>query len=352
MVEIRLPERLTSLFVILISLAAGCRSELGTGPRAWIDLPRDGEVFTVGQTIEIRAHSYAREGVSEVLFVVNGTPLSRNPPTGFGASFTEAAQNWVPEKAGDYTIQAITYDSEGSPSSPATVSVQVLREADVAFTETPGPHPTETPGPHPTETAFPAIEIRFIADALTLTQGSCTTLSWEVQYATAVFLDDQEVGESGSKQVCPNSTKTYHLHASSPSDDADAYLDVNVLAPADITPPTIVNVLASESVIYKPFCEPNTVTIQAEVTDDVRVSSVQLVYRVVEGSRQGQWRRLNMTGAGNSFHIVLDWEDMERSLDPAVLSSATIEYYIITQDSAGNESQSSSAKVTLKNCLM
>lgn len=348
MLEMRLSARLTPLFIILISLAAGCSTELGAGPRAWIDLPRDGASFAVGQTVGIKAHAYAREGVAEVLFVINGTPLSRNPPTEPGAPFTEAAQTWIPEEPGDYTIQAITFDSAGSSGSPAAVSVQVLFEAAMAVTETPGAPPTDTP----TVSALPAIEIRFGADSLTLTQGGCTTLFWEVQYATSVLLDNQEVAESGSKQICPDSTMTYHLHASSPSDDADAYIEVDVLEPADTTPPTIANVSASENVIYKPFCEPNKVTIQAKVTDDVSVSSVQLVYRVVEGSRQGQWRTLTMTGAGNNYRIVLDWEDMERSLDPAVLSSATIEYYIVTRDSAGNENQSGSAKVTLKNCLM
>lgn len=53
--------------------------------------------------------------------------------------------------------------------------------------------------------------INFWVDNGTIDAGQCTTLHWDVQNVSAVYLDEQGVAGQGSQQVCPPGTTTYTL---------------------------------------------------------------------------------------------------------------------------------------------
>ncbi len=53
--------------------------------------------------------------------------------------------------------------------------------------------------------------INFWVDRSTINAGECTTLHWDVQNVQAVYLDNQGVAGTDSKQVCPTTTTTYTL---------------------------------------------------------------------------------------------------------------------------------------------
>ncbi len=59
--------------------------------------------------------------------------------------------------------------------------------------------------------APPGPTINFSVDNATINAGQCTTLRWDVQNVSAVFLNDQGVAGQASQQVCPGSTTTYTL---------------------------------------------------------------------------------------------------------------------------------------------
>ena len=70
----RHPLRRCVLLLILCTLMGGllsCAEEVESGPRAWIDSPRDQSSVPVGTSVSVISHAYAREGVSEVLLSVN-----------------------------------------------------------------------------------------------------------------------------------------------------------------------------------------------------------------------------------------------------------------------------------------
>ncbi|MFN2189928.1 MAG: META domain-containing protein [Candidatus Promineifilaceae bacterium] len=76
----------------------------------------------------------------------------------------------------------------------------------------PPPQPTPTPTPDNTPT------IQFWADTYNLSAGQCTTIRWEVENVTAVWVypvgqpyDQYPTTGSGSQQVCPSTTTTYEL---------------------------------------------------------------------------------------------------------------------------------------------
>ena len=70
------------------------------------------------------------------------------------------------------------------------------------------PYATATPLTMPTLT--PSI-VAFRADNSTLVIGDCTTLRWDVQNISAIFLDEQPQSGSGVLPICPPTTTTYRL---------------------------------------------------------------------------------------------------------------------------------------------
>jgi LysM repeat protein len=70
------------------------------------------------------------------------------------------------------------------------------------------PFATATPFAQPTFT--PSI-VAFRADSSTLTTGDCTTLRWDVQNISAVFIDEEPTSGNGVLPICPATTTTYTL---------------------------------------------------------------------------------------------------------------------------------------------
>jgi hypothetical protein len=146
------------LLLVLSALMGGtlsCGEEVQTGPRAWIDYPRDKSSVPVGAPVTVISHAYAREGVAEVLLSVDGEAYRRDPPAEPGASFSEVTQEWLPEEEGVYTLQVVTYDTAGETSNPATISVRVVGEVAAVPTDTPAVTPLPGVTAVPTDTPVP-----------------------------------------------------------------------------------------------------------------------------------------------------------------------------------------------------
>ena len=82
----------------------------------------------------------------------------------------------------------------------------------------PTPVPTPTALPTPTPPPAPAPVLQFWASSTVISQGECTTLSWNVQNIQAVWVypvgqpySQFPVTGQGSRQVCPSQTTTYEM---------------------------------------------------------------------------------------------------------------------------------------------
>jgi len=86
---------------------------------------------------------------------------------------------------------------------------------------------------------LPAI-LSFTAAPSTITPGQSSTLSWSVNGATSLALDNSLGDVSGltSKSITPPQTKTYTLTASNTAGSVSAQVTVSVTASQDGTPPT------------------------------------------------------------------------------------------------------------------
>jgi len=310
------------LILIFISLLGGALScvPVEARPRAWIDVPSDGAQVTIGTAIFVISHAYAREGVAEMMLSVNGEPYRREPPSEPGASFTKIAQEWLPEGPGDYLLQVTAYDTKGEVSSPATVWVRVVSEVAPAATETPTPTLTPTSPPAITPTFTPTL-------APTFTPTPTPTL---------IPTPSPTLAPTATPTFTPVPTLTF------------------TPVPPDTTPPSISGITASTDLIKEPTCEPNAVTISAQVSDPSGVSSAEVVYWVVSGMKSGALRTQGMSPAGGStYQVTLDWNALRASWDPVpTTSGSALNYYIRAQDSRGNTAQSGTNTVAITYCLL
>jgi len=130
--------RLLFFFLILAFLTA-CTANAETVPNAWIDHPRDGDVFASGETIRVLSHVFAKGGVAEVILSINGIPFRRDVPVEAGQDFVSIEQDWITGEAGIYIIRVEAYDTQGNSGNPAAISVEVRGEV---MPESEAPTPT------------------------------------------------------------------------------------------------------------------------------------------------------------------------------------------------------------------
>ena len=107
-----------------------------SGPRAWIDFPRDGSVIPAGATVVVVSHANADAGVAEVLLSVDGVALRRDPPTTPGETLVEIRQEWIPADSGVHTVQVQAIAASGAAGGTDVITVRI--EGEVPFIGKPG----------------------------------------------------------------------------------------------------------------------------------------------------------------------------------------------------------------------
>ena len=371
---------LWKLFLLLTLFASiggtlSCAEEVQTGPRAWIDYPRDKSNVPVGTPVSVISHAYAREGVAEVLLSVNGEAYRRDPPAEPGASFSKVTQEWLPQEEGIYTLQVVTYDTAGETSNPATISIRVGGEVAAVPTDTPEVIPSPSPGvtaaptdtsvpptdtpvsptdtpvlptdtpvlptdtpvpptdtpipptdtPVPTDTPWPPAQVDLRTDDTSLFQGECTTLRWDVEYATAVFLNGGGVPGHGTQQVCPASTTTYDLHVEAPSGNVDRSVTINVSPRPDTTPPPVPSPAVPADGL-EIDCKSSQTLVWMPVSDD---SGGPVVYYV----------KLERQVSPGNWQSVRGWGPVSgKQVDASVDCGIQYRWTVRAQDGAGNYS--------------
>jgi hypothetical protein len=261
----------SALLILTALLLAACGPAATQGPMAWLDQPLDGAKLPM-EPQELTAHASDDDGVTSLEFYVNGALLVRSPAA--GGMLEDATVGWNPSTPGVYTIAARATDSQGNTGPDSVVIVTVGRvegspvpspalvpTEEIVTVETPSPRgptvtpivPTWTPPPPgvtpmiptwtprvPTVTPPPPTrraEIAYFqADPSTINFGWCSTLSWGVEYAAAVYLDGQGVIDHGTQQVCPATTTAYTLYATSAGGDDQETATVTVIEEPTPTP--------------------------------------------------------------------------------------------------------------------
>jgi uncharacterized protein YraI len=99
-------------------------------------------------------------------------------------------------------------------------------------------------------------QVEFAAEPATIGPGQCSMLNWEISAASQIFLDQEEVPASGTREVCPAETTTYQLRVYTLSGELMDY-ETTVTVDPTITPePVIVSIsfTADRTVITSGAC--------------------------------------------------------------------------------------------------
>ena len=372
---------LSLALLILMGGTLSCGEEVQTGPRAWIDFPRDGSTVPVDTPVTIISHAYARDGVAEVLLSVDGEAYRRDPPAQPGTSFSQVTQEWLPPEAGLYTLQVVTYDTNGETSNPATISISVggevalvptatptvtvppPPEATATPTDTPTPTPTGTQPPTGTPTPTPTItqepptptstftptptippppppgDWRIWADNENVEAGSCTTVHWHVSNVQAYWVNGQPgAGDDGSVQTCPCQDETHTLRVVK-RDGSEQSQSVTIRVsgqcaappppPQDTTPPPVPSPAVPADGL-EIDCKSSQTLVWMPVSDD---SGGPVVY-YVKLERQvspGNWQSVRGWGPVSGKQVEAD-----------VQCGGVYRWRVRAQDGAGNYSNWSS----------
>jgi hypothetical protein len=135
---------LIGLMVTILACGPGPAGE--TGPSVTITSPASGTSVAVGEEVQIVSTVAADAGVDRVELSVNGQVVRTDtPPEGNPTTFS-VAQPWTPVAEGQVNVAVTAYDTEGTASEPATLTLEV----GTAVGEEPTEEPTDEPGPSPT----------------------------------------------------------------------------------------------------------------------------------------------------------------------------------------------------------
>jgi len=331
--------KLRGLILITVFLLAwgttSCASESTSYPQAWIDYPSDGASVSVGTSVNIISHAFARDGVAEVVLSVNGEAYRRDVPAEAGTDFASMQQAWVPAEAGVYILQVHAYDGQGQSGNPATVSVEVVGDAVMSVSPTPvitvTPVITDTPTPVITVTSPPASsEIQFYSYPPEIAAGSCVTLYWNVVNAQRVIFGGIDQPFNGSYETCLCEDERYTLTVVNfDGTEEQRTVDVNVTGScvtepppaADTTPPPVpspvvpadglvLSCRSTQTLAWTPVSDPSGVTYYAKLEREITAGDWQSVggFGPVTGKQvtanvdcglHYRWMVRSQDGAGN-----------------------------------------------------
>jgi hypothetical protein len=268
--------------ILIITFLAACTPAENT-PQVWVDSPKDGTHYDKVVPLTIIAHASNSGGIGYVTLGVNGIPYTQQTPGETGAKFSSFTYEWIPPGDGSYTLEITVYDTKGVSGGRAFSRIQVgnltlddptmvVPENEVTLeviTLTPPPDlPTATLTATATETPLPPLSIKFYTDKLSISPGECVQLSWTVEQADEVLLDNARVTPKGVSQACPEVTHDYVMTAKRGLETAYEYITITVYAPADTTPPPVpqpqvpanglsIGCKASQTLAWLPVSDPS-----------------------------------------------------------------------------------------------
>ena len=165
------------------------------------------------------------------------------------------------------------------------------------------------------------MEVSFSADRQSITAGECVNLRWDVEHATAVFLNGVGVVGHGTQQVCPTSTATYVLRVEAPGGEVTRSVTITVTAPADTTPPPVpqpyvpadgltIACTSRQVLVWLPVTDPSGVTYEIQLESQVSATQWNpVIERAGLTAKQSEvdvqcgvyyrWRVRARDGAGN-----------------------------------------------------
>ena len=138
---------------LLLAGVLACQMGSGAPPTAEITFPPTGRQVQVGAVVPIHSVSRDDRGLSRVELWSGGQVIDTTTAT--GATYV-ATQYWTASEVGVFNVGVRAVDSDGQPSEPAVISIQVV--ASAGEISQPLPEAPEAPAQATTEPSEPTAE--------------------------------------------------------------------------------------------------------------------------------------------------------------------------------------------------
>jgi len=345
-----------AVFFLVISLLVypSCATTAYQTHKTWIDQPFGSASFPAGQPFVLFGHTFAEDGVAEIVTYIAGEPYNRFLPDNPGSDFSAFSDEVLIAEPGTYMLSVVSVDLQGN-LAPAVFKEITITAGDqfIQLQDTAESWDSPMPTVEIQETeSYAPIEISFWADSEQLQQGGCTTLHWEIFHADTVTLQGNVVAMSDSMQICPSTTSNYTLIASSALDRVEKHLDVDVLPPTpeDTQPPEINNISHTQQEIWNyQTCGPVEFDVRAQVNDPSGIDEVTIKFRVVKDGNPGVWVTASMNKSGDWYQTTISAAQLKASMDGY---RGTVEYYLRALDRVENLAESTLRSLPVKDCLL
>jgi hypothetical protein len=225
---------LAVVFLVLAGLACGPTTGEGA-PSITITSPVSGSTVTVGEEVQIVSMAAADAGVARVDLSISGQMVrADSPPSGNPTTFS-VSQAWTPAVEGQVMVSVVAYDTEGTPSEPAAITLQVVAGA-AGGDATPSPPPGSTPtpvqdveGPGGCTLNASYVADVTIPDDTVFASGTAFVKTWRIRNSgtcdwtagfSLVFVSGDQMGGEATVAVPPTaagSTADLSVHLTAPS---------------------------------------------------------------------------------------------------------------------------------------
>lgn len=103
------------VFIFILIISSACSQQAPTQSYAWIDVPIDGLIVPENTVVQIEGHAAHRDGVDHVELYANDVQLVVLENLEQDGGLARFYYQWLPPTAGEYLIQAIAFDANGTP---------------------------------------------------------------------------------------------------------------------------------------------------------------------------------------------------------------------------------------------
>lgn len=178
------------------------------------------------------------------------------------------------------------------------------------------------------------------ADNEQIQQGLCTTLRWDVEGASAVYVNGAGVAGHDSRNVCPSVTTRYDLNVESVCGAINRAVTVVVVpaSPQDTAGPAIGDLTTQPP--GDMLCERSQIDVSTRITDDMSgVRNAELWVLFIPFNGIGAWDAIPMNRSGDTFSATITG-----------LGLGEVTIYVRAWDNAGNVSETPKRRIGITLC--
>jgi len=189
-------------------------------------------------------------------------------------------------------------------------------------------------------TAPSAPFVDFTADSTSLTSGQCTNLHWNSGNIQSIFLNNQPVTGTETRQVCPSATTTYTLTANTDSGPITKQITIGVgggAPPPSGAPQFFASSFDTDTFYNESGCGPLSVTITQPINN---ASSATLHYSISGGA----------SGTKPMLSSGTTWKATVANTDLTHDGTGQMTYFVTASNAVGTGTGPVNQQVLYSNC--